>query len=153
MKKRIVIILLFIITLVLAAFVILKKNTNKIDLSSKYYGSGEFIEATSEDLLEKKEENYVLFVYNNYCIFKVPCDEIFLSYMKKNKVDFLSMTFEEFKKTSFYDEVSYAPTVLVIKKNNIVAYLDAEKDEDAIRYQSVDEFSKWINKYINRVVE
>ena len=29
-----------------------------------------------------------------------------------------------------------------------MAYLDAEKDDDLDKYQDLDEFTKWIEKYI-----
>ena len=68
--------------------------------------------------------------------------------MKKYKIDFLTINIDEYKKTKFYTQVKYAPTVIVVNNNRIVAYLDAEKDKDLDKYQDVNEFEKWINKYI-----
>ncbi len=154
MKKKIVFIIVgVIVAMAVVTYTLYKTNNNRIGITADYYGIGEFIETTSEELLKKSDQNYVLFVYNNYCTFKIPCDEIFLSYMKNNKINFLSMTFEEFKKTTFYSEVKYAPSIIVVKNNKIIAYLDAEKDDDILKYQDVDEFSKWINKYINGVTK
>ena len=66
----------------------------------------------------------------------------------KYKIDFLSIQFDEYKKTSFYKKVEYAPSVLLIKNGKIVAYLDANKDSDLNKYQNPDEFEKWISEYI-----
>ena len=130
------------------------KKTNQNDgkdrlyLSSVYYNKGEYLDITSEELSSKSDETYILFTYNNYCNLSVPCDQIFAKFMKKYNIDFLSIPYEEFKETSFYETVKFAPSVLVIKKEKIVAYLDAESDEDLIRYQDADEFEKWLNEYI-----
>ena len=77
-----------------------------------------------------------------------PCEEVFQKFMKKYKIDFLYMKFEEFRNTSFYKTVKYAPSIIVVKKGTIVAYLDAESDEDLNKYQNVDKFEKWLNNYI-----
>ena len=58
------------------------------------------------------------------------------------------MPFSEFKKTVFYDTVKYAPSVIIVRNNSIIAYLDANKDEDLEKYQDVDKFEKWLNEYI-----
>ena len=52
------------------------------------------------------------------------------------------------KKTYLYKKVKYAPSVIIVKKQKIIAYLDAEKDEDMDKYQDEKEFEKWLKKYI-----
>ena len=68
--------------------------------------------------------------------------------MDKNNVSFYSMPFEELKKTKFHEKVIYGPSVLIINNNNLVAYLDAEKDDDIPKFQDVEAFTKWITTYI-----
>ncbi len=120
----------------------------KVYLSDEFYNKGEFIQIKSEDIENYKDKTYVLFTYNNFCSLPIPCDGIFQEFMSNNKIDFLSITFEEFKDTDFYKEVKYAPSVMIIKNNNIVAYLDADKDSDIEKYQNVDKFKEWISNYI-----
>ena len=59
------------------------------------------------------------------------------------------MPFSEFKNTYLYDTVKYAPSVLIVENNKIIAYLDANKDDDLEKYQDVNKFKDWINNYIN----
>ena len=59
------------------------------------------------------------------------------------------MTFSEFKNTYLYDTVKYAPSVLIVENNKIIAYLDANKDDDLEKYQDVNKFKDWVNNYIN----
>ena len=120
-------------------------DIERIHLEDKYYNKGEFIKVESNDL---KDENYVLFIYNSYCSFSVPCDDIFDSFMKKYDIDFLSMPFDKFKETKYYGTVKYAPSIIIFEKGNIIAYLDAESDEDLNRYQDTTAFEEWMNKYV-----
>lgn len=78
----------------------------------------------------------------------VPCDKIFESFMEKYSIDFLKISFENFKNTLFYNEVKYAPSVIIINNEKIISYLDANKDEDLQKYQHEKEFEKWLNNYI-----
>ena len=129
-----------------------KTNQNdgkeRLYLTSKYYNKGEYVEVTKDELSSKEDETYLLFTYNNYCNLSVPCDQIFAKFMKKYNIDVLSIPYEDFKETLFYETVKFAPSILVINNSKIVAYLDAESDEDLVRYQDADEFEKWLNEYI-----
>ena len=138
MKK----VLLLIITLLL----ITGCKSEKIYLSDKYYNEGNYISVKSLDGLEK--DSYVLYTYNYYCALKIPCEKVFKEYMEKYKIDFISMPFEYFKQTSFYRKVKFGPSVVVIKEGKIIAYLDADKDEDLEKYQDSKKFEEWINNYI-----
>lgn len=145
MKKVIIpILLLFVIVIAL----IIYNNNSKIHLSEKYYNEGNYIDTKSTDLNSLNKENYLLFTYNSYCTFKIPCDKIFKETMDKYKIDVLSMPIEEFKKTKFYKKVKYAPSIIVIKKGKIKGYLDPNSNEDLDKYQKSLEFEKWLEKYI-----
>ena len=140
MKKIITIIICIILTGCL--------SKEKIKLSDKYYNEGKYIDIKSNQINKLKNDNYVIFTYNSYCNLEVPCEKIFQKVMNKYKIDFLSIKIDEFKKTYLYKIVKYAPSVIIVKKQKIIAYLDAEKDEDMDKYQDEKEFEKWIKKYI-----
>lgn len=125
------------------------KPIEKFSIDSKYYNSeGKYITVTSEELNNKKNESYVVFTYNNFCNLSIPCETIFESFMQKSKIDFLSIPFEDFKKTYLYDTVKYGPSVIVVKDGKVIAYLDANEDKDIEKYQDVDKFEEWISQYI-----
>ncbi len=102
-----------------------KENIEKFYLNDSYYGSPEIRDIKADDL--KSEDSFLLFTYNYYCSLAIPCDEIFKSFSKNENIEILSMSIDEFKKTSYYKTVKYAPSVLIIKDGKIVAFLDAEK--------------------------
>lgn len=124
-----------------------KDNSGKFYLSDKYYGDGEYIEVESSDI-RKNNDSYVLFTYNNFCTLAVPCEDVFEKFMKENDISFLSMPFDEFKDTYLYDTVKYAPSVIIVHKGKVVAYLDAENDDDLKKYQDTLEFKDWLSTYI-----
>lgn len=124
------------------------KVVDKIYLDDEYYSTGNFVNIKNNDLSNLKDKNYVLFTNNNYCSMSIPCDKIFLEFMEKYKIDFLYMSFDELKKTSFHKKIKYAPSVLVVNKGKIIAYLDANSDDDLEKYQDVNKFEDWISKYI-----
>ena len=143
------------IFIIMLSFLVLtgcKLNQNdgkeRMYLSNEYYNKGEFVDIKSNDLLDKVNDTYILFTYNSYCSLPVPCEDIFKSFAKKYKIDFISIPFEEFKNTKFYETVEYAPSIIIIKNNEIVDYLDANSDKDLNKYQDQKEFETWLDNYI-----
>lgn len=123
---------------------------DKFYLDKKYYNNGKFISSSSNTItnLNQDKENYVVYIYNYYCTFPIPCADIFKSVLTKYKIDIYSLSYDEMKKTDLYETIKYSPSVAIIKKGQIVAYLDAEKDEDYNIYQNEKDFDNWLNKYI-----
>lgn len=132
----------------LIAVIFLSACTQKFFLDKQYYNQGNYIEITSDEFENLDSKNYILFTYNNYCAFSVPCDEIFKEFMENFGIDFLSMSYEEFKETKLHDTVEFAPSVIIVKNWKIVDYLDSEKDKYLDMYQDVEKFGQWIKKYI-----
>lgn len=123
---------------------------DKFYLDKKYYNNGEFISSSANTItkLNQDKENYIVYIYNYYCTFPTPCEDIFKNVLTKYKIDIYSLSYDEMKKTDFYETIKYSPSVAIIKKGQIVAYLDTEKDEDYNIYQNEKDFDNWLNKYI-----
>ena len=142
--KKILLILLLVPLLLVGC----TNKDEKVYLSDKYYNQGTYIDIVDKDMDKLKNDTYLLFVYNQFCNFKIPCDEIFQKVMNEHKVDVLSMSIDEYKTTSYFNTVRYAPTIIVISKGKVLAYLDANKDEDLDKYQSPDDFEKWLTEHV-----
>lgn len=126
------------------------KPIEKFSIDTKFYNSeGKFINVNSEEVNNKKDTNYVLFTYNNFCNLSIPCETIFESFMQNKKIDFLSIPFEDFKNTYLYNKVKFGPSVIIVKEGEVVQYLDANEDKDLDKYQDVSKFEEWISTYIN----
>ena len=126
-------------------------NSSKFSIEKEYYKDSKYIDVNSEDIKKLKEnkKSFIVFTYNNYCMLEIPCDEIFKKVMNKYNISFFYLPYEEMKNTFIYDKVKLAPSVILIKEGEIVAYLDAESDEDLLKYQDTEEFEKWLTSYIN----
>ena len=150
MKYKILIIITALIIICGITFVIYKKNNKPFYLEEKYYNQTDFIEVSTKDvnMLIENKSSFVIYVYNNFCNFKIPCESIFKEFIDINKVGILKMKFEDFKNTDLYNEVKLAPTVIIIKDGKIIDYLESDSDEYTNRYQDIKSFEKWIKKYI-----
>lgn len=149
MKKKIIFICI-IIVLLLGVFFYLNNKKEKFYLEDKYYNESKFIEGDSNTInkLQEDKESYILFTYLPYCTFEIPCDEVFKEFMDKYSISFYFIPFDEIKKSSLKETIKYAPSVVIINKGKVISYLSADKDSDYNKYQSVEEFEKWISKYI-----
>ncbi|MBR3523448.1 MAG: hypothetical protein IKN87_02035 [Bacilli bacterium] len=137
--------LLLILTLVI---LLTGCKSKKFYLEDKYYGNSKYLEISEREYNKIKDTSFVLFTYNSYCQFSKPCDQVFEQVMKKNNISFLAMPYAEFKKTNLHDKVTYAPSIIIVQKGKIVAYLDSESNDDLKLYQDSDKFEKWLDKYI-----
>jgi hypothetical protein len=136
------------ILLILSIILLTGCNKESIYLSDNFYNSSEFISTDSNTINEDTNSTYLLYIYNNYCSMKIPCENIFKSVMEEYNISMYSLSFKEFKDTYLYDTVKYAPSVIIVDKHSIVDYLDSESDEDYDRYQDNKEFTKWLKEYI-----
>lgn len=143
--KKIIICLICIFLLVGCSAV-----EDKIYLTDKYYdnSNNSFLEIDEDKIKDLKDDTYILYVFNSFCKFSIPCDSIFEEFMKNNNISIISIPYDKYKKTDFVKKVKYAPTIIIIHKNKIVAYLDADKDEDVDKYQDINAFTNWVNKYV-----
>ena len=147
MKNKIVTAIIFIVVVAVNVYVVITKD-DRFYLSDDYYNNSSFSEINSEQIDSLSNKKYLLYTYNNYCSFEIPCDKIFQKFSSDYNIEILSISFEQFRNTQFYKIVKYAPSVMIISNNKIVAYLDAENDNDVDKYQNVDAFKEWLEKYI-----
>lgn len=146
--------ILIIIGIIILITIIISLNLNlksKINLSEQYYQYGTIKDITKEELLTKinNKENFILFTNNNFCTFKISCEEIFKESAQELNITILKIPFNEFKTTKLHDTIKFAPSVIIIKDGKIIEYLDPEKNDDLSKYQDKKEFTSWIKEYIN----
>ena len=137
---------IFLIIFIALLFCGCSKEIDKFYLDDEYYNDGKFIDVEALDELENKK--YILYTNNNVCNFPKPCTNIFEEFMSEYNIDIVTIYYEDFKNTKYYKEVENAPSIIIMNNGKIIDYLDINSEEDEIKYQSVDEFTKWISKYI-----
>ena len=150
MRKKLILGLSVLVLIGIVIGTVIYLQPKKFKLNEKYYNEGNFIDVSNSeltDMLENKE-SFILFEYNYFCAFRVPCEDIFKEAFKDLKIDVNQISYDEFKSTKLHEKVKYAPSIILVRKGKVVKYLDASKDEDKIRYQDTLEFKKWIKEYI-----
>ena len=144
-----------IITILIVIFSILvlvgcdKEKDSKLYLDSKFYDKSEYIKINAEEFDKLEDKVYVVYTYESFCKLRIPCEQIFKEVMDKYNLTFYSLFVQEAQKTYIADTVRYAPSIIIIKNNKIVAYLDANSDEDLDKYQDSEQFEKWLGEYIH----
>ena len=137
-----------IVIIILLIFLISGCKNNRFYLEDKYYKEGKLIEINSNDFKKIEKESYILFTYNNYCKFSIPCDKVFEKFVKKYNISIVSIKYDEFKKISLNKKVKYAPSLIIVNKGKVIDFLDANSNNDVNKYQDLNELKAWINKYI-----
>lgn len=151
MKNKNIFIIIGIIVLITIIISLNFNSKSKINLSEQYYQYGTIKDITKDELLTKinNKENFILFTNNNFCTFKISCEEIFKESAQELNITILKIPFDEFKTTKLHDTIKFAPSVFIIKEGKIIEYLDPEKNDDLSKYQDKKEFTSWIKEYIN----
>lgn len=146
--------IIIIISIILISSILIygcnKNNNYKIKIDNELYNNYDY-ESLSNDKLEtliSDKHSFILYTYNPYCPFKIPCETIFKSVLKDLNIKLYNIAFEDLKKTSLNDKISYAPSVIIFDKGKIKSYLDAESDKDYNKYQDYETFKKWIEANI-----
>lgn len=150
-KKLIIIMITLVVLIAIGVTIILTYNSKeKFYIEDVYYNKSGLQDTTSKEIdkLIKNKKSFVLFTYNDFCSFSVPCDSVFEEASNKLNITILQIPYRDFKETVLNKKIKYGPSVIIIKEGKVVKYLDAEKDDDKILYQDVKKFNIWLNKYI-----
>lgn len=126
-------------------------DNHKVKLDAEYYADGaEFMELTTgeyEGLIEAKK-SFVVMVDQSGCTTADRLREYVTRYMTETGILAYRMMFEEVKESSLYTQVKYYPSVVVVSRGRVMAYLRADSDEDAEEYNNYDEFKDWMSRYL-----
>lgn len=127
----------------------------KIILDNEYKCSDEvcsksFVDITVgeyEDLIKTKK-TFVVFVNQDGCATAERLKGYALDYVLDKGITMLEMTFSDVKESSLYKSVKYYPSIVIVSKGKVVAWLKADSDDDAKVYNEYAEFQKWMNQYL-----
>ena len=97
--KNIIIIAVVIIIFILLIIFGDNKNNTLFYLEDKYYNAGNKISLNSEEVEKLSNESFILFTYNSVCGMSRPCEEVFDNVLKEKNIDYIAISFEEFRRT------------------------------------------------------
>lgn len=150
-KKILVILILFIFVIIVIERDLINKTSNVIFyLDDKYYKSNVSIEINNDELntMINEKESFALFIHQPGCSKSYEFNRIQSLYQTSNNVSFQKILFEDLQKTKLSKDIKYFPSFAIFNNGKLVDYLDAESNDDILKYKDYNEFSNWFNSYV-----
>ena len=149
--KRIFKVLLLLLTVTLCIACKKEEKIEPFDLKEEYYQESKQIELDLDGLnkLIEDKESFGVFVYLPGCTSCAAFSEVLSEFQKDNTLTFYKTEIQYAKNTDIGNKIKYAPSFVIFKEGEIVAYLDAESDKDKAVYDTVENYKEWLTKYIN----
>lgn len=152
LKKKQIILIVSILVIVLVAILLLCffKKPKAFTLENKYYGKSEYLELTQEGfnkLIEDKE-SFLAFICQDSCIASSDFNQVLNKFLARYSIKIYKLDYADINNTILQGRIKYYPSFVIIQKGEIIESLDANSDKDTKIYQNVDEFEKWLSKYV-----
>lgn len=125
-------------------------NNKPFRLEEKYYDNMAIIDIDHKrynELVDKKE-SFILYLHLNGCTSCEAFRPTATDFIIKNKLTVYRIEYKEFSQTNLKDEVEYAPSMIIMKKGKLKAFLDAQGDDFLEYYRNSDKLKSWFEKYI-----
>ena len=161
MKKnrlaKITLAFLILVSIIFGLFFILRNRAQQpvgqssaFSLSSEFYGHGEFQEINADKFAQliKEKKSFVIVARMLFCPANMPMATNAESVSTEENITIFSLYQEQFKETELANTVKYLPTAAIYKEGKLVAWLDAESDDNLPYYKSPEGFKKWLEQYI-----
>ncbi len=126
----------------------------KVSLSNEYYCEPEcdpeLMELSKEEYEElvQSGKSFVVFVDQDGCTTADRLRGYSQDYAREAGIKVYRIKFADIKEISLHDYVRYYPSVAIISRGGVRAFLRADSDEDAIYYNNYDAFAEWMNSII-----
>ena len=156
-KQRNVIWLVLTLVVVVAGGVLFVGAVNgwfggqKVILDAEYYNTQSgFTDLTAQEYeaLVGAKKSFVVFVDQGGCATADRLREYVGRYMEEAGVSVYRMMFAEVKESSLHEFVKYYPSVVIVSRGQVVAYLRADSDDDAKVYNNYEDLEGWMKRFL-----
>lgn len=141
-------------------FISLKDEQTMIASEEDFYKFNEKIETLAieygnkiNQMLDNKESFVIELSSDDFCfsglLGETNLSNNMLELSDENNLYYYKIGIKVFKKSRLYETVKYEPSIIIVYKGDILAYTDAESDEDLKYSTSKEEFYKWFTSYVN----
>ena len=126
------------------------KKEEKFYFDDEYYQSTELINTNSSEInkLIDEKKSFGVILYTPGCTSCIKFESLMETFRQEKNMSFYNLSAEEMQKTIINDYVKYTPSLILFNKGEVVSYLDAASDNDLKYYESLDNFTEWISKYV-----
>lgn len=152
MKNKLLLILpttLIVVIAVTCAFLLLAKPA-PFRLDERYYGDAELTPISADELqrLVDDKTSFAVFVSQPSCRASTDFEKVLQSFVAAHSMQFYEIAFSDLKELPLAENVRFYPSFLIFKNGALVDFLEADSDEDASAYISLDGFETWIAKQV-----
>lgn len=152
MKNRLLIIIPAVLVVFIAAVsvVIFAIHSAPFRLDDQYYDAAA-LEPISPDNLQRlidDKSSFAVFVSQPSCRTSADFEKILQTFVTEHKIKFYEIAFSDLKTLSVAEKVRFYPSFLIFKNGRLVDFLEADDDEDASAYTSLDGFQTWFSKQV-----
>lgn len=111
----------------------------------------ELMDLTAEEYerLVEEKKSFVVVIDQGGCVTAERLKEYAKEFGKERGIKIYRMIFSEMKETSLHNNIKYYPSIAVISKGRVQAFLRADSDEDAPEYNDYEEFRQWMERVLN----
>lgn len=126
------------------------KKDEKFYFNDEYYQSTELINTNSSEInkLIDEKKSFGVILYTPGCTSCIKFEALMETFRQEKNMSFYNLSAEEMQKTIINDYVKYTPSLILFNKGKVVSYLDAASDNDLKYYETIDNFTEWISKYV-----
>lgn len=123
-------------------------NGEKAVIDSEYFGSSELrtINTDQYNQLINDKKSFLIITYQPGCTADL------LSFIKKfseeKNISFNYYVWSALRESPLHNNIKHPPSVAVISKGEVVAYLKADSNDDTEKYNNYDTFKAWLEEKV-----
>lgn len=124
-------------------------------IDAEYYCDAKCVLDLEDISVEEYEEmikdgkSFVILIDQGGCTTADRLREYAERYSNGKRFTIFRIMFSEAKGSSLGEYVKYYPSVAVVSRGKVIAWLKADSDDDAPAYNNFDDFENWIDRYTN----
>ncbi len=149
-RRNFIIIAVSFAVILVAFAIIMLTRSYKFALSSEYYGSAEVQDININELqsLIDGQKSFGLFISQPTCQASADLEKNLDVFLEAYPLKFYEISFSTIKDDNIIPDLKFYPSFAIFHNGRVVDFLEADSDEDAAAYTSVDGFKDWFSGYV-----
>lgn len=119
-------------------------------LEDEYYAQSESMDINKDDYEKLISENktFVVMIDKPGCVTTKAMRENMANFPEDTQFKYYHMMWDDVKESSLHEYVKYTPSVAIVYRGKVKAFLKADSDDDAAYYNDAEALKNWIRSYI-----
>ena len=150
-KLALVLIAIFCLVVFFGGYFLTKSLVPKgFRLDDDLYGPSEAIDIDKDgyEKLIAEQKSFVIMVDKANCYTTADMRKRMTEFPQDMQFKYYRIMWSDAKESSLHEHVKFVPSVAIVKKGQVVDFLDADSDEDTAKYNEAQALQDWIRSYI-----